>query len=63
MIKKYSFPIKFEIKSKHPDLDAKKIAEAIYDAVEKYGTEVFHGEYFDMEYEIYIKANEEEFLR
>ena len=61
MRKEYSFPIKLEIKSDNPDLDAKMIAEAIHDAVKKYGAEVFHGEYFDMEYGIYIKANKEEF--
>ena len=61
MIKRYALPMKLEIRSEHPDLDAKKIAEAIHDAIEKYGSEVFHGEYFDVEYSIYIKADEKEF--
>jgi len=61
MKKEYSLPIKLEIKSENPDLDAKTIAEVIHDAVEKYGSEVFHGEYFDMEYSIYIKADKEAF--
>ena len=61
MIKEYSLPIKLEIESEHPNIDAKMIAEEIRDAVEKFGTEVFHGKYFNMEYSIYIRADKKEF--
>ena len=61
MRKEYSLPIKLEIKSENPDIDAKRIAESIHDAIEEYGAKEFHGEYFDMEYSIYIKAPKEDF--
>ena len=61
MKKRYAMPIKLEIDSENPDLDAKTIAESIHDAVERFGSEKFHGQYFDMEYSIYIKADEKVF--
>ena len=59
--KVYSMPIRLEIDSRNPDLDAKRTAEAIYDAVEHYATKVFHGKEYDMEYSIYILAEKEVF--
>lgn len=61
MRKEYTIPIKMEIESENPDLDAKRIADSIYDAAEKYGLEIFHGEHLDMGYSIYIKADKREF--
>ena len=61
MRKEYLLPIKLEVKSENPDLDAKKIAESIHDAIKKYGSEMFHWKCSDMEYSICIKADEEQF--
>lgn len=63
MKKEYTLPIKLEIISENPDLDAKRIAESISDAIEDYGSQEFDGEFFDAEYSIYIKADKEIFSR
>lgn len=60
MKKEYVMPIHLEIDSKNPSLDARRIAETIMDAVEEYGRD-FRGQFFDMEYSIYIKAEKEVF--
>ena len=61
MKKIYAFPIRLEIESKNPDKDARRIAETIHDAVEQYSLNSFHGQWMDMEYSVYIKADEATF--
>lgn len=60
MKKKYVFPVQIEIDSDNPNVDARKIAEKIYDAVEAYSVQDFHGGWLDIKYSIYIKADEGE---
>lgn len=61
MKKIYALPIRLEIDSTNPDRYARRIAEIIHDAVEQFSIHEFHGSWIDMEYSIYIKAEEGDF--
>jgi len=60
----YHLPVRVEIESDNPDKDLKKIAEAMYDAVNDIVKDPdFRLKWFDMEYSIFVKADKETFAQ
>ena len=60
----YHLPVRVEIESDNPDKDLKRIAEAMYDAVNEIVKDpVYRPKYFDMGYSIFVKADKETFAQ
>lgn len=66
MQKTYHMPVKVIIESENPDKMMRGIAEAIYDTIEKHtGSMEFNAEvrFCDVQYSVYIKADERTFAQ